>query len=38
MTPGSMLVEVGSSGNTLKEALAAAEDLGEGLAALIAGT
>ena len=38
MTPGSLLVEVGSSGNTLREALAAARDLGEGLAALIAGT
>ena len=38
MTPGSMLLEVGSSGNTLKEALAAARDLGEGLAELIAGT
>lgn len=38
VTPGSMLVEVGSSGNTLREALAAARDLGEGLAALIAGT
>lgn len=38
VTPGSMLVEVGSSGNTLKEALAAARDLGEGLADLIEGT
>ena len=38
VTTGSMLIEVGSSGNTLREALAAAEDLGEGLAALIAGT
>ena len=38
VTAGSMLIEVGSSGNTLREALAAAEDLGEGLAALIAGT
>ena len=38
LTPGSLLVEVGSSGNTLREALAAARDLGEGLAALIAGT
>ena len=38
MTSGSLLVEVGSSGNTLKEALAAARDLGEGLAALIAAT
>ncbi len=38
VTAGSMLVEVGSSGNTLKQALAAARDLGEGLAALIAGS
>ncbi len=38
MTAGSLLVEVGSSGNTLREALAAARDLGEGLAALIAGS
>ena len=38
MTPGSLLIEVGSSGNTLREALAAARDVGEGLAALIAGT
>ena len=38
MTAGSMLVEVGSSGNTLKEALAAARDLGEALATLIEGT
>ena len=37
-TPGSMLIEVGSSGNTLKQAIAAARDLGEGLAALIRGT
>ena len=37
-TPGSMLIEVGSSGNTLKQAIAAARDLGEGLAALISGT
>lgn len=38
LTPGSLLVEVGASGNTLREALAAARDLGEGLAALIEGT
>lgn len=38
MTPGSILVEVGSSGNTLKQAIASAEYLGEGLAALIAGS
>lgn len=38
VTAGSMLVEVGSSGNTLRQALAAARDLGEGLAALIEGT
>lgn len=37
-TPGSMLIEVGASGNTLKQAIASARDLGEGLAALIAGT
>lgn len=38
MTPGSLLIEVGSSGNTLKEALAAAELLADGLADLIEGT
>ena len=38
MTPGSLLIEVGSSGNTLKEALAAAEPLADGLADLIEGT
>ena len=38
VTAGSMLVEVGSSGNTLRQAIAAARDLGEGLAALIEGT
>jgi stage II sporulation protein P len=34
-TPGSILVEVGSHGNTLPQALASAELLGEGLAAMI---
>lgn len=38
LTPSSLLVEVGASGNTLREALAAARDLGEGLAVLIEGT
>lgn len=38
MTPGSLLVEVGSSGNTLKEALEAARLLADGLADLIEGT
>ena len=38
VTAGSMLIEVGSSGNTLRQAIAAARDLGEGLAALIEGT
>ena len=38
VTAGSLLVEVGASGNTLRQALAAARDLGEGLAALIEGT
>lgn len=38
VTPGSMLIEVGSSGNTLRQALAAARDLGEGLAVLIEGS
>lgn len=34
-TPGSILVEVGSHGNTLPQALASAELLGEGLAVMI---
>lgn len=38
MTPGSLLIEVGSSGNTLKEALEAARLLADGLADLIEGT
>lgn len=38
MTPGSLLIEVGSSGNTLKEALEAARLLANGLADLIEGT
>ena len=36
MTPGSILVEVGSNGNTLSQALTAAEHLGDALAAMIA--
>lgn len=37
-TAGSLLVEVGASGNTLKQAIASARLLGEGLADLIEGT
>lgn len=36
MTPGSLLVEVGSNGNTLQQAMRAAQLLGEGLASMIA--
>lgn len=36
-TAGSLLVEVGASGNTLKQALVSARLLGEGLADLIEG-
>ena len=36
LTPGSMLVEFGSTGNTLQQALRSAEYFGEALAALIA--
>ena len=35
MTPGSLLVEVGTNGNTLQQALFSAELLGDGLAAMI---
>lgn len=35
-TPGSILVEVGSNGNTLQQALRSARFLGEGLASMIA--
>ena len=37
LTPGSMLVEFGSTGNTLQQALRSAEYLGRALAALIKG-
>lgn len=36
MTPGSILVEVGSNGNTLQQALRSAALLGEGIASMIA--
>lgn len=36
MTPGSILVEVGSNGNTLQQALRSAVLLGEGIASMIA--
>ena len=35
MTPGSLLVEVGTNGNTLQQALVSAKLLGDGLAAMI---
>lgn len=37
-TPGSLLVEVGASGNTLRQAIESARLLGDGLATLIEGT
>jgi len=37
-TPGSLLVEVGASGNTLRQAIDSARLLGDGLATLIEGT
>ncbi|MGN0979759.1 MAG: stage II sporulation protein P [Candidatus Avoscillospira sp.] len=36
MTPGSLLVEVGSNGNTLQQAMRSARLLGDGLASMIA--
>ena len=35
MTPGSLLVEVGSNGNTLSEALTSARLLGDGLCRML---